>query len=678
VGYYLQNLTMKKLIFFLIFFCVSKNFIYAQGNEIDSLQKFISTAKDDTVKVNAILELAKKYYGSDPQKSIRFAQLANDLSVKLKFLKGSASALKSVGIGYYLQGKSFETLEYWEKSLALFDSLNDQAGVANILSNEGAVYFNQGDDTKALDLYLQSLKVSEKLDDTLRIVTALSNIGGVYSNKELTWDKALEYYFKALPLMTSFSKQEEATTKDAIGTVCINIGEIYFRKDTANLQKNRIKKSYTTAQIDSIALSSDSLALLYFEMAMNYFEDSEDLPAALNWIGRIYARRQEFGKAVKYQNDAFEIAKKLETLLDMTQAKLSLGDTYLKQGDIKLAIGSYKEAEKLALEMGGTNLELKNTYGGLALSYAKQGDYKNAYNYQTLFTETKDALYDIDTDKKLQGLQFTFDIQKKQGQIDLLTKDKALQELDLQRQRVIKNATFGGLSVVCVFLVVVFFQKKKITKEKQRSDELLLNILPSETAEELKATGTAKTKSFDLVSVMFTDFKNFTQASEKLSAEELVQEINYCYSAFDKIITKYGIEKIKTIGDSYMCAGGLPATNSTHPVDVVKAGLEMQEFIAKNKADREAKGQPFFELRLGVHTGPVVAGIVGIKKFAYDIWGDTVNTASRMESSGEVGKVNVSGPTYEFIKDKFQCTHRGKVKAKNKGEIDMYFVEGLK
>jgi len=248
----------------------------------------------------------------------------------------------------------------------------------------------------------------------------------------------------------------------------------------------------------------------------------------------------------------------------------------------------------------------------------------------------------------------------------------------------LQDSASGGVStmriivfaVVLLFAGVFFTQRNRISKEKKRSDELLLNILPEETAEELKATGTAKAKSFDLVSVLFTDFKNFTQASEKLSPEELVAEINHCYSEFDKIITKHGIEKIKTIGDAYMCAGGLPATNSTNPEDMVQAGLEMVAFIEKNKQERIAKGQPFFELRCGIHTGPVVAGIVGIKKFAYDIWGDTVNTASRMESSGEIGKVNISGTTYELIKDKFTCVHRGKVKAKNKGEIDMYFVEG--
>jgi class 3 adenylate cyclase len=173
---------------------------------------------------------------------------------------------------------------------------------------------------------------------------------------------------------------------------------------------------------------------------------------------------------------------------------------------------------------------------------------------------------------------------------------------------------------------------------------------------------------------MFTDFKNFTRSSEEMSAEELVKIIHYYFSEFDRIISRHNIEKIKIIGDSYMCAGGLPAVNDTHAFDVVLAALELQDFMAAQKQERMSRNEMFFELRIGIHTGNVVAGIVGTKKFAYDIWGDTVNTASRMESSGEPGKVNISGTTYERIKDHFICTHRGKVTAKNKGEVDMYFV----
>jgi class 3 adenylate cyclase len=204
-----------------------------------------------------------------------------------------------------------------------------------------------------------------------------------------------------------------------------------------------------------------------------------------------------------------------------------------------------------------------------------------------------------------------------------------------------------------------------------------LNILPSEVAEELKAKGSAAAKQFDNVTVMFTDFKGFTHISEKLSPTELVAEIDLCFKAFDHIITKYNIEKIKTIGDSYMCAGGLPVANKTNATDVVNAAIEIQQFMMQHLQQRTEENKELFEIRIGVHTGPVVAGIVGVKKFAYDIWGDTVNIASRMESSSEAGKVNISESTYELVKDKFKCVHRGKIQAKHKGHVDMYFVESI-
>jgi class 3 adenylate cyclase len=206
----------------------------------------------------------------------------------------------------------------------------------------------------------------------------------------------------------------------------------------------------------------------------------------------------------------------------------------------------------------------------------------------------------------------------------------------------------------------------QLDDEKQKSENLLLNILPPEIAIELKENGRSEARQFNNVSVLFTDFVNFTGISEKLSPKELVTEIDRHFKAFDEITERNGLEKIKTIGDAYLAVCGLPNENINHARDVTKAAQEMLAFLKDSKS--------IFEMRIGVNSGPVIAGIVGSKKFAYDIWGDTVNTAARMEQNGEAGKINVSGATYNLIKDKFTCEYRGKINAKNKGEIDMYFV----
>ncbi|PZX61159.1 putative ATPase [Algoriphagus ratkowskyi] len=214
-----------------------------------------------------------------------------------------------------------------------------------------------------------------------------------------------------------------------------------------------------------------------------------------------------------------------------------------------------------------------------------------------------------------------------------------------------------------------------LQNEKEKSDILLLNILPLDIARELKEKGFAESKKYESVTVIFTDFKGFSIIAEQMNAVDLVSEIDFCFKEFDRIIEKHGIEKIKTIGDSYMAVGGIPVENSTHPIDVIHAAFDIQDFIEVHKEKCIREKRPVFELRIGIHTGNVVAGIVGLNKFAYDIWGDTVNLASRMESGSEAGKINISGATYELVKEHFTCTYRGKIEAKNKGEVDMYFVE---
>ncbi|MGC6413222.1 MAG: adenylate/guanylate cyclase domain-containing protein, partial [Bacteroidia bacterium] len=209
-----------------------------------------------------------------------------------------------------------------------------------------------------------------------------------------------------------------------------------------------------------------------------------------------------------------------------------------------------------------------------------------------------------------------------------------------------------------------------ISTEKKKSDELLLNILPEEVASELKQNGFAEAKHFEEVSVLFTDFVGFTRISQTLSPKDLVTEIDSYFSEFDRIMVKHGIEKIKTIGDAYMAVCGLPAENNEHALKIINAAKDIVAFVSERKSNGG-----LFDIRVGINTGSVVAGIIGIKKYAYDIWGDTVNTAARMESNSEAGRINISETTYELIKSEFNCTYRGEIEAKNKGLIKMYFVD---
>jgi class 3 adenylate cyclase len=209
-----------------------------------------------------------------------------------------------------------------------------------------------------------------------------------------------------------------------------------------------------------------------------------------------------------------------------------------------------------------------------------------------------------------------------------------------------------------------------LTDEKKKSDALLLNILPAEVAEELKTNGFAKARQFENVTLIFTDFVNFTGISEKLSPQQLVEELDFCFKGFDEIIERHQLEKIKTIGDAYLAACGMPHEDPKHALKVVKAAQEILQFVQKRKSNGG-----LFDIRIGIHSGPIIAGIVGNKKYAYDIWGDTVNTAARMEQNSEAHKINISETTYNLVKNNFAFISRGKIIAKNKGEMSMYYLD---
>ena len=220
-------------------------------------------------------------------------------------------------------------------------------------------------------------------------------------------------------------------------------------------------------------------------------------------------------------------------------------------------------------------------------------------------------------------------------------------------------------------------KNEDLVKVNEKTEALLANLLPKNTADEIMEKGKATKTKYNFVTVLFSDIQGFTQIAEEMNPEVLIDELDKFFFHFDSVVEKYRIEKIKTIGDAYMCAGGIPEKNRTNPVEVILAALEMQDYMKKLKEASLIKGIKYWDIRIGIHTGTVIAGVVGHKKLSYDIWGDTVNTASRMESSGEAGRINISGTTYEFVKEFFVCEYRGKMPVKYKGEIEMYFVRGI-
>jgi class 3 adenylate cyclase/Tfp pilus assembly protein PilF len=608
-------------------------------------------AEQDTTFVNDLLQKSSEQFTSDTGKAISLAKEAKSLADQINFPKGAATALKNIGIVYYLQGMHLEALDYYNQSLQQFIAINDYNGIARLYSNIGIVYYDRGDDTKALENYLQSLKFAELSKDKLRILVSLNNVGGIYFIKRATYDKALDYYTRAMQLCEELGKQEE------LGVICVNIGSIYFEKN------------------------EDQKALQYFQKALNAYGDSEGSLNVYNAMGKLYKRQGRFELAIETHNKALSIAEKENSKISILQSRMGLGDVYVAKGDYRTALQYYKEAEAPAVELQA-NHELKDLYQEMAKTYSKISDFNNAYKYQSLYSSTKDTLYNIDTDKKLGSLQFEFDLQKKEGEITLLEKDNAITDQKLQRQRLFKNAFMGGLFLAFTIAILIFRSyrvkvktHKILDKQKNEIEGLLLNILPEKVANELQTTGHATPKHYESVSVMFTDFKGFTTIADKMSPDELVAELDACFNTFDGIIEKYNLEKIKTIGDSYMCAGGIPTRDDQHVLKIVKAGLEIQQYITDNNNQRMEKGLTPWLIRIGIHVGPVVAGVVGKKKYAYDIWGSTVNIASRMESNGEPGKVNISHATFEIIKDYYACSHRGKISAKNIGEIDMYFID---
>jgi serine phosphatase RsbU (regulator of sigma subunit)/tetratricopeptide (TPR) repeat protein len=426
--------------FFLIIFLGFHQICGAQTSKSDSLKQVLETCNEDTLKVNTLISICQDLYRSSPDSAIFYGNEALDLSEKLNYQKGKAYACKYIGLGYYFQANYWEAIKVWRFSLSSFEAVNDKVGIANMLNNIGATYANQGDDVMALEFHLKSLKAAEEIKDTLRLVTSMINIGTVYLNKPGTHDIALKYFLSALPL------SEKLGNNDAIGTASVNLGEIYFRRE-----------AYDTA-------------LLYYEKSLNAFRKSNsgNVPYTLTNIGKVYMKRGDFKKAVEFQKEGYEIAKQSNGKLEMTATLLGLAGTYSEEGSIKSAIESYNKALKIAEEIRANN-ELKQVYQGLADSYVRMSDYGNAFKFQTLLTNIKDTLYLAADDKKLISLSLNYEIDKKQTQIGLLTKDKQLQEIIIKKQKFTQITFIIGF----IIAILVAIQSYRNYRRKVRTNELL-------------------------------------------------------------------------------------------------------------------------------------------------------------------------------------------------------------
>jgi class 3 adenylate cyclase/tetratricopeptide (TPR) repeat protein len=626
--------------------------IRSQDGAIDSLKTIVEQNIRDSSMVLTINELSVQLIQEDDLTQAKeYASKAIDLAAEIGFPKGKAYALKNLGIAEYYQGNYKEVFDYWTQSLQVFESIQDTLGIANIANNLGAVYYDQGSHDKALEYYFKSLAISEKLNEPVRISSALVNIGGVYSQM-MDYEKALDYYQQVEKFLPTLNDPQIQST------YLMGIGEVYSLE------------------------GHPERAISYYQEALKINMETQDYAHNLTMIGKEEFTRGNIEKAINYLDLAYATASKSNLPLDQVQTLLALGNVYQKNNFSK-ALKAYDEAETIALEMETTE-ELRDIYEGKSIAYMEARRFKEAYENQAKYIQLKDQIFNTKTDDKIRGLQYDFDIQKRDDQIVLLEKEAELTEEKGKRQ---KSAIY--ISILAAFLILlsalgiygrykyVKRSNKLINEEKDRSDALLLNILPDATAKELKLNGKVEAKKFDSVTVLFADFKGFTEYSSDLSPEELVKSVDYFFSKFDKIMEKYGLEKIKTIGDAYMCAGGLPFPTKDHSHKMMQAAFEIIEVMKKAENQRDEGVMPF-EVRVGLNTGPVVAGVVGLKKFAYDIWGDTVNVAARMESMSEPGRINVSEATYQLIRNDFNCEKRGEVFVKNKGMMHMYFVNGVK
>ncbi|MEW7281260.1 adenylate/guanylate cyclase domain-containing protein [Aquimarina sp. 2201CG1-2-11] len=569
--------------------------------------------------------------------------------------KSIGNCFNKIASIYYYQANYPEALSYYSQSIPFYKKSGFKKGIVSSINNKGAIYYFLGNYPKALDHYKQAVKLNEALNNKKQTAATIQNIGGIYLE--------LNDYANAMTHFQMAKKTYESINdKKTLSQVLNGIGEVYLKQEKFHQ------------------------ALSNFEQGLQLAEDINDqqrILESLYNLGEIYYIQKKYQIALDYYHNSLKLAKELNNVLYNGLSLIGIGVTNFKLGKNQSAIKDCKEGFEIANELKTISVQ-KNACKCLYEVYKSLGRKGVALTYYEQSIRLKDSLQAKQTTDKILNMEF-----EKQMLMDSIAHVEKRRKLQAKHKQVVqkkenqRNIILGIGTILLILAVTIWSRLRYVRKskailqiEKDRSEHLLLNILPEEIAQELKQKGYVDAQDIDTASILFTDFKSFTETAAKLSPKELVAEINTCFKTFDAIMERYDIEKIKTIGDAYMAAGGLPKPTVDSVKKTILAGLEMQTFISKRKLENEQQNIPAFEMRVGIHVGPIVAGIVGVKKFQYDIWGDTVNTASRMESNGDVGKVNISQNVYNIVKNEedFSFEYRGKIKAKGKGEMEMYFV----
>ncbi len=546
-------------------------------------------------------------------------------------------------------------LTYSLELIQLATELDSTKYLWNAYTMQGTALRSKGDYDKALESHIKAVQIAIDEKSNTNLGKAYITIADVYSVME-NHSNSIDYYHQAIDILR---KENDSS---ALAGALYNTGDEYV-----------FNKKYDSAKI-------------YFKESSLIFKNINNLTGSaynLGSIGLIYAEQGNYALAKENINQAITILEELQLYTPISEFLIGLADIYIDQNDLITALSYTQRSLELAQKYG-LKKNISESNQKLSEIYQLDGNLPESYKYYKDHIAYRDSVTNIATVQKIADQITDFEVQKKEDEILFLEKEAEINELKDKRHKTLTYISFATAFFILLLAVGTIrryrFIKKTnhiIQEETYKSERLLLNILPEETALELKQSGKVQAKKFDSVSVMFTDFIEFTRFSHKLSPEDLVKSVDFYFSKFDEIIEKYDLEKIKTIGDSYMCAGGLPFPTTDHTEKIIQAAFEITEFIEESKK-MDGKKIKAFEVRIGINTGPVVAGVVGTKKFAYDIWGDTVNVASRMECNSSTGKINISEYTYELIKDKYDCEYRGQVHVKNKGMMKMYFVNGLK